>query len=91
MEGGGHGRGSSGCSGVEEGGCCRALNPGQEILKEALPVKSPVIRLLTALYLGIRERGRKGDVDGGGFVIVKHQRLLDCSFLSWHINVSTLK
>lgn len=31
----------------------------QEILREALPLKSPVIRLLTALYLRIRGRRRK--------------------------------
>lgn len=55
-EGGGYGRSSS--SGG--GGCYRALNPRQEILREALPVKSPVIRLLTALYLGIREREEGG-------------------------------
>lgn len=36
---------------------------GKEILREALPVKSPAIRLPTALYLGIRvgERGREGE------------------------------
>ena len=56
-EGGGYGRSSSSSGG---GGCYRALNPGQEILREALPVKSPVIRLLTALYLGIRERKEGG-------------------------------
>lgn len=39
---------------------------GKEILREALPVKSPAIRLPTALYLGIRdgERGREGEADG---------------------------
>lgn len=36
---------------------------GKEILREALPVQSPAIRLPTALYLGIRdgERGREGE------------------------------
>lgn len=28
---------------------CKVLNPGQEILRQALLVKSPVIRLLSAL------------------------------------------
>lgn len=50
---------TDGCR-AEDGGyraSAGALNPGQEILKEALPLKSPVIRLPTALYLGIRARG----------------------------------
>lgn len=42
--------------------CYSALNPGKQILKEALPVKSPVIRLLTALYPGITDTG-EGDVE----------------------------
>lgn len=71
-EGGGYGRSSS--SGG--GGCYRALNPGQEILREALPVKSPVIRLLTALYLGIREREEGGRWARWETWRVKHQQLL---------------
>lgn len=57
------------CQGAEGGGDGGAVGlrwaatggfkSRQEILREALPLKSPVIRLLTALYLRIRGRRRK--------------------------------
>lgn len=48
------------CGAGSLGVCCRVLNPEQEILREALSIKSPVIRLPTALYLRIRGREREG-------------------------------
>ena len=48
-------------------GLLQAFKSLQEILREALPLKSPVIRLLTALYLGIRGRGGVWTVGDGLF------------------------
>lgn len=56
-------------------GDCKVLNPGQEILREALLVKSPVIRLLSALSFSIKV-WRSG-IDA---VTIKYQQLfLFCS------------
>lgn len=78
MEGGGYGRAVV-VMGVVVRGLLQGFKSRQEILREAFPFKSPVIRLLTALYLGIKGRRREGDVDcgrRGGSVKVKHQQLL---------------
>ncbi|CAB1454123.1 unnamed protein product [Pleuronectes platessa] len=62
-------------------GLLQAFKSRQEILREALPLKSPVIRLLTALYLGIRGRGRVWTVQTSG----SSSSTVPFSHVSWRL------